>query len=166
MDLISSDTNVWIDFAAIDKLDLPFKLPVTYLMNTDAISNELLEPKGLGEKLVRLGLQPVEMTEDEFFYVEKILSKYNRLSTYDGIALSIAKFRHIPLLTGDKALRKAAKEEDVDVIGTIGIFDRLFEKEFISKAEYIQNLIDLLKLNGTIIRLPEKALKERINRFS
>jgi hypothetical protein len=28
---ISSDTNVWIDFEAIDAIELPFRLPCTYL---------------------------------------------------------------------------------------------------------------------------------------
>lgn len=46
MEFISSDTNVWVDFSAIDRLALPFKLPYIYLMEEDAISNELLQPKG------------------------------------------------------------------------------------------------------------------------
>lgn len=42
MEFISSDTNVWIDFCTIDKLYLPFKLPYKYIMNNDAIEDELL----------------------------------------------------------------------------------------------------------------------------
>ena len=38
MEFISSDTNVWIDFCTIDKLYLPY----TYIMNNDAIEDELL----------------------------------------------------------------------------------------------------------------------------
>ena len=40
---ISSDTNVWIDFVTIEKLELPFLLPYTYIMNHDAIDDELLK---------------------------------------------------------------------------------------------------------------------------
>lgn len=50
MEYISSDTNVWLDFEVIGKLELPFKLPYTYLMNDDAIQDELLSPPGLGKK--------------------------------------------------------------------------------------------------------------------
>lgn len=57
MEYISSDTNVWLDFVTIDRLDYPFRLPYTYLMNNDAIEDELLSPPGLGEKLRGLGLQ-------------------------------------------------------------------------------------------------------------
>ena len=42
MKYISSDTNVWLDFATINRLEIPFKLPYTYIMNEDAITDELL----------------------------------------------------------------------------------------------------------------------------
>lgn len=58
---ISSDTNVWIDFVTIEKLELPFKLPYTYIMSKEAIEDELLSPPGLGTKLASYGLIPVEM---------------------------------------------------------------------------------------------------------
>ena len=51
---ISSDTNVWLDFATINKLDIPFKLPYTYIMNEDAIENELISPKEIRENLIGL----------------------------------------------------------------------------------------------------------------
>jgi|LSQX01.1.fsa_nt_gb hypothetical protein len=41
---IISDTNVWIDFHVIDHTELPFCLPHTYLMSTDAIDDEILAP--------------------------------------------------------------------------------------------------------------------------
>ncbi len=34
---ISSDTNVWIDFSVIGRIELPFRLPYTYMMNSDAL---------------------------------------------------------------------------------------------------------------------------------
>lgn len=46
MEYISSDTNIWIDFAIIEKLELPFKLPYIYLMDNDAIEDELLNFNG------------------------------------------------------------------------------------------------------------------------
>jgi len=32
MTYISSDTNIWIDFMTIEKLELPFRIPYTFLM--------------------------------------------------------------------------------------------------------------------------------------
>ena len=165
MVFISSDTNMWIDFAIIDRLSLPFKLPYIYLMNEDAVSNELLQPEGLGEKLTGLGLQAVSMIEEEFYLAEKLIEKYRKPSSYDCIALAIAKCRKIVLLTGDGALRKAAIQEGVEVIGSIKVLDLLFENTLIDSSEYLYCLEEFKRHNGEKIRLPVVALQERINKL-
>ena len=90
MEYISSDTNVWLDFVTIDRLDYPFRLPYTYLMNNDAVQDELLSPTGLGENLKSLGLQETELTEEEFFLAEEYMSRFSKPSMFDCIALAIA----------------------------------------------------------------------------
>ena len=165
MVFISSDTNVWIDFAIIDRLSLPFKLPYIYLMNEDAVSNELLQPEGLGEKLTGLGLQAVSMIEEEFYLAEKLIEKYRKPSSYDCIALAIAKCRKIVLLTGDGALRKAAIQEGVEVIGSIKVLDLLLENTLIDSSEYLYCLEEFKRHNGEKIRLPVVALQERIDKL-
>lgn len=159
---ISSDTNVWIDFVTIEKLELPFLLPYTYIMNQDAIDDELLSPPGLGMQLLSYGLVPVELTFDEFILAEDFGSKYKRLSIYDRIALAIAKCRNIILLTGDGALRKAAKHENVTVMGTLGVLDQLKEQDKISTEEYEICLKRLLASNGGVIRLPKEEILSRL----
>ena len=90
MEYISSDTNVWIDFLTIDKINLPFLLPYVFLMNSDAIGNELVEPEGLGERLIEHGLVPTELTTEEFFLAEELnmkeeyLSCLKKLQHYNG----------------------------------------------------------------------------------
>lgn len=137
MEYISSDTNVWLDFATINRLEFPFKLPYTYIMNEDAIEDELLSPKELRETLVGLGLKAVELSEEEFYLAEEYNAKYQKPSLYDCVALAIAKVRGITLMTGDGPLRKAAEQENVDVIGTIGVLDRLYEGQYIKKEDRI-----------------------------
>lgn len=66
-------------------------------------------------------------------------------------------------MTGDGALRKAAKQENVPVIGTIGILDQLHNRNYIAKSEYLSCLEALLKENGKKVRLPESALLERLD---
>lgn len=80
----------------------------------------------------------------------------------DRIALAIAKERKIHLLTGDMALRKAAEQEGVPVLGTIGILDQLFEGKYIDQDEYVYCLSELLKHNGGEIRLPAVELRKRL----
>ena len=162
MEYISSDTNVWLDFAIINKLEMTFKLPYTYIMNIDAVENELLSPKNIRENLIGLGLQAVELSEEEFYLAEAYNEKYVKPSIYDCVALAIAKVRGITLMTGDGPLRKAAEQENVAVIGTIGILDRLLNGRFIGKHEYIECMKELKKYNGSKVRLPEKELMKRI----
>ena len=163
MEYISSDTNIWIDYMAIGRLELPFRLPITFLMNQDAIEDELLSPMGLKEKLLTLGLQPTELCEREFYYGAELAELHPKLSKYDRSALAIAKFRGLVLLTGDAALRKVALSEGVSVIGTIGILDRLKEEKRCSTAEYRESLILLIRANGREVRLPMVELQNRLN---
>ena len=165
MEYISSDTNVWIDFMVIDKISLPFLLSYTYIMSEDAVNDELLSPAGFKDNLLSNGLIPVEYTEEEFFLADSYGTMYPRLSIYDRLALAIAKSRAITLLTGDKALRQAAKEEGVTLIGTIGILDELRTGKYIDDGEYLDCLQRLKDDTSGKIRLPRKVLQERIDRF-
>ncbi len=165
MEYISSDTNVWIDYMAINKMDLPFRLPFTYLMNQDAIMDELLSPKGMKDELLKLGLQPTELTENEFYYGLKIAEAHPRLSEYDCAALAIAKYRGLVLMTGDAALRKVALGQGVSVIGTIGILDKLYEEGYITSAVYRECILLLIKANGQEVRLPFTELQNRLSKI-
>lgn len=164
MEYISSDTNVWLDFMAIDRIELPFRLPFVYLMNNDAIEDELLTP-GLGPALRGLGLVGVDMTIEEFELAMEYGARHPRLSIHDRVALSIAKIRNIILLTGDGALRKAAQEEGVKCIGTIRILDLLYEGEYIGAGECRYCLEELERQNGGKVRLPKNELRSRIERL-
>ena len=162
MEYISSDTNVWIDFMKIDKLDLPFKLQYVYLMENSTISEELLIPEGLNARLVKLGLKGTEMSFEEYILAEKFSTKYKRLSKHDCVALAIAKNREIILLTGDLNLRKAAQAEKVKIMGTLKILDELIGGEYIFKDEYDDCLRGLSQFNGGVIRLPQEEIDKRL----
>lgn len=165
MEYISSDTNVWLDFVAIDRLNLPFLLPYVYLMNDETVDDELLSPPGLSNELLQLGLQKTELTEDEFFLAEELASKYAKPSIYDCIALAISKVRGLILLTGDGPLRKAAVIEGVTVMGTIGILDQLHSRKHITDEEYAYCIQKLLEKNGGKVRLPKHELEIRLQRI-
>ena len=160
MEFISSDTNVWIDFHCIDRLELPFLLPYTYIMYYEQIDRELLSVNK--EMLIQRGLKAVEITIDEFFLAEEYGNKYLSLSKWDRIALAIAKSRYIKLLTGDLPLRRAAVKENVPVVGTIGIIDELYNNKLINKEEYIYCLEAFIQQNGRMVRLPIAELEKRL----
>ncbi len=162
MQLISSDTNVWIDFVTIKKTEVPFRLPYTYIMSHDAVDEELLSPPGLGQELISYGLVPVDLSIEEFFLAEQYGYSYKKLSVHDRVALSIAKNRRITLLTGDRALRKAAQCEGVPFIGTLGILDQLWNQQRITVDELKICLQRLLENNGGAVRLPESEILSRL----
>ena len=62
MEYISSDTNVWIDFNIISRMNLPFLLPYTYIMYTESMESELLNPEGFKDQLAEAGLVGVPIT--------------------------------------------------------------------------------------------------------
>lgn len=160
MKYISSDTNIWLDFNTIDQLQIPFRMPCTYIMFKDALSSEVVSPPELLSSLKEKGLVGVDLTTEEFYYALEELSKYVKLSSYDRTALAIAKYRKIPLLTGDNALRKAAQKENVEVFGTIGLLDRLCYEKHITQEEYLFCLKSFLEHPER--RLPEDEIRNRI----
>lgn len=165
MEFVSSDTNVWIDFQVIDRLQLPFLLPYTYIMYTESIDSELISPSGFREDLLKAGLKGVDITIEEFLLADFWGILYPKLSIQDRIALAIAKHRDIVLLTGDMALRKAATKEGVSFMGTLGVLDRLHEGSYITSDEYEYCLSEFSKRNGGQVRLPSDELKKRIERL-
>lgn len=80
MEYVSSDTNIWIDFSVIQEIELPFRLPYTYIMSEDAIADELLSPPELGQELISHGLKPVEISIEEFELAQSYGEKYIKLS--------------------------------------------------------------------------------------
>ena len=162
MKYICSDTNIWLDFNEIHKLDTPFLLPETFIMYEGSIQEELLYPEDLAEQLLEKGLLPTDITTEEFFFAEQILVSRPKLSRHDAIALAIAKHRNIPLVTGDRRLRAEAERQDVPCMGTIGILDRLSELELLTLHEQYACWKQLHAANGKVVRLPKQELESRI----
>lgn len=165
MQYISSDTNIWIDFLAIQRLEMPFRLDYTFLMSREVLDRELRSPADLPEQLVQAGLQQTDITEDEYWLAIEFRRRYHRISEADAVALAIAKNRSITLLSGDGALRKAAQAEEVPIKGTIWVFDELLGSALISEEEYLQAMIELKDQQDKGRRLPIKELDARIQRY-
>lgn len=163
---ISSDTNIWVDFLLTNAIKLPFRLPHTFCMSSDAIDEELVQPRGIAQTLLKYGLQRVEITQEEFDYVLLVRENAPKLSVYDCFALAIAKMRGYILLTGDARLRKKAVEEGVEVHGTLWLFDQLKQDGIVTAEEYRGYMKELLRRTKEKdgVRLPISELNERISK--
>lgn len=102
MGLISSDTNIWIDFYIVNRIEHPFLLNHEYYISSAAFTDELVAPKQLGEILVNYGLMQTDIKDEELSLALEYQETYKKLSTYDSFALALAKNRDWILLTGDK----------------------------------------------------------------
>lgn len=164
MELISSDTNIWIDFSCADFLYGPFSMSEKYqfIISAYTLEKELVYPADLGHRLLELGLQPVEVQRDEISLAD-VYEKYSMLSLYDRFALAIAKHRRIILLTGDADLRKAAMKEGVEVHGSLWVVDEAYEGNKIT----LQTYKDVLEsfLSSPRIRLPRGEIIKRLARL-
>ena len=159
MELISSDTNIWIDFECVNSLYVPFKLQYKYIISSDTFDAEVLSPAGLKARLLEFGLLPVTTSDDEDTLTDRF-KKHFDLSMYNRIALAIAKSRKIILLTGDGHLRKAALKENVEVHGSLWIADEALHNEKISSKTYKQ-LLEALSAHPRI-RLPKAEITKRL----
>ena len=106
-------------------------------MFKESMESEILSPTGFLDELVAAGLVGVNITIEGFLLADRWGNIYPKLSVPDRIALAIAKQRGIALLIGDKALRKAASQEGVSTLGTLGVLDRLLNGNYIAKDEYL-----------------------------
>ena len=162
MKYISSDTNIWLDFEQIGRLNLPFALDYTYVMSSDTINDELLDPPELKERLLSFGLLPLDIDESEYKLAIQYGQVYRKLSVYDRFALAIAKRRGYILLSGDGALRQAAIHENITVKGTIWIIDQLLDQGKIPNTEYHAIMTELHDDTSGKVRLPRNELLKRI----
>ena len=159
---ISSDSNIWFDFYSPDRFDHPFRLGYELYISRAAFDEELVEPTTLRTALLEHGLQVADVQDDELATALSLQQKHKRLSVHDSIALAIAKHRGWVLLTGDKPLTNAAKEEKVECHGTIWVYDQLIAAGKITPEEKriaMDGLIELVLAGKR--RLPLEELRKR-----
>ena len=160
---ISSDTNIWIDFFEINHPDHPFLLNHKYYLSSAAYDDELIPADERRAVLEDYGLLVTDLTDEEMEQANEFAAKYKRLSRYDTFALSIAKRRSWVLLTGDRPLRNAALNENVECHGLLWIYDELYRLERISCARSIEALQALLiSVQEGRSRLPIDELMKRL----
>ena len=161
--IISSDTNIWIDFYEINHLDHPFRLEYEFYISRQAYKDEMLKSEEMRANLLREGLRLTDVEPEEFDLAMEYQMKYHALTMYDAFALAIAKSRGWILLTGDKPLRIAAAKEHVECHGVIWVYDELQAVGKLTPAEYRTAIGDLIRTvqNGHC-RLPLEELKRRL----
>lgn len=146
MRLLISDANILIDMEAGALVETLFQLPMQFAI-PDLLYYEEIEPDSPG--LVALGLRVLAVRGDLVAYAQQLPGRYNPLLTAknghkpghnDYLALVLAKQEGCTLLTGDANLRIVAHEEQVDVMGTIGLLSAMIRNRLLTVDEALEAL--------------------------
>ena len=136
--LLISDANILIDVEAGRLMERLFQLPMQFAI-PDVLYWEEIEPESPG--LESLGLRILEVTGEYVRYASELPRKYgNAPSSNDYLALALAKQEGCPLLTGDQDLKAAAQAEDVTVMGTVWLLQKMVENQLLTVDEAIAAL--------------------------
>lgn len=165
MQLLISDANILIDMEAGALMETLFRLPMRFGI-PDVLYYEEIEPGTPG--LEALGLQVMEISGEFVRYAERLPSQYNHTlpakhgakpSHNDYLALALAKQESCTLLTGDANLRSVARQEQVVVMGTIGLLCIMVENQQLTVDEA---LAALNKMQEALRRLPWTEAQKRL----
>lgn len=154
-----TDTNIWIDLRVGGLLDSVFELDVRWLI-PDLIRREL--GQDLAVLLLEWGLEERTLSGDEVEAVVELNAQYVGPSRTDMATLVVARTENGILVTGDSALREAARAEGIEVHGTLWVVDHLVDTGTVRPNEAARAL--QLMMEGKR-RLPHAEMRRRIQKW-
>lgn len=162
MNIVVSDTNIFIDLMNIELLDSFFQLEQE-IHTVDFVIGEITNTQQLEElekhrENYNLTIASTSST-DLISVLAMRTSAKNNVSITDCAACFYAKKKMYKLLTGDKKLRKIAEEAHVDVSGILFILDELVKK-IVTAAKA---RIALTHLQKTSARVPNTEVEKRMD---
>lgn len=165
MKILVNDTNIFIDLHLVGLLEEMCRLP--YEIHTvDFVVAEIADAdqRRIFDELVDRGEIYVDgFTADEVIeIVEEHSSVSGNLSIPDCSVCYFARKHNVPMLTGDRRLRRYAEEQSIEVHGILFIFDELVRHDIISTSMAADRLEELFAINA---RLPKAEIRDRINRW-
>mgnify|MGYP003190410128 FL=1 len=165
MKILVNDTNIFIDLHSVGLLEEMCRLP--YEIHTvDFVVAEIADAdqrRIFDELVAQGGIFIDEFTADEVIeIVEEHSSVSGNLSIPDCSVCYFARKPNVPMLTGDRRLRRYAEEQSIEVHGILFIFDELVKHDIISTSMAADRLEELFAINA---RLPKAEIRERINRW-
>ena len=166
MVIVVNDTNIFIDLYSIGCLEAFFKLPIC-VHTIDLVMNEITNAEQM--KAIEKYVSSKQLTVGTFTAEELAdictlhATAKGNVSFTDCAVLHYAKSNDYVLLIGDKQLRNRASESHVTVRGILYVFDLLVEHKILFTEDVVAKLKRLQEAN---LRLPQKLIQERIDKWS
>jgi predicted nucleic acid-binding protein len=154
------DSTVLLDLATGELLDVALALPGEW-ETADAVGRELLQPPV--EVFLDAGLRLVPLTGSQVLEVARLSEQHLQPSAADLSALVVARASGAILLTGDRALRRAAEREGVEVHGILWLLDMLVETDALTPENAAGALHKMLVAGA---RLPAAETRARLDGWS
>ena len=151
---------------SIGLLELMCELP--YEIHTvDFVVSEIIKPeqKRVFDRIVASGKIKVDsFTSKELSeIIEEYSSVSGNLTITDCSVCYYARKNSVPMLTGDRRLRRYAEQQSIEVHGILFLFDELVNHSMLPPKKAAKKLLDLLHLNS---RLPRTEITARIEGWS
>lgn len=165
MDVVVSDTNIFIDLMSVGLLETIGGLPLN-IHTVDYVVEEIRDDKQR-EAIIRLKesgqiyVKSFDEVESESI-IKMYLSRSNNVSVTDCSVWYYAKKNGYRLLTGDKKLKDTAMSDGVLVSGILFLTDMLVKENIVGMTEMAEKLERLLSINS---RLPKSLFNERIAKY-
>lgn len=156
MNKLILDTSICIDLHNGKLLEAALQLPHVFVL-PDVIIAELIEPAG--GLLLKLGFTEEGTSGEETQIISALRNKYSEPSFNDLLALLLAKRNSCCLITGDSALRNAAKQEGVATHGLFWLIDEMVKRNILTGAQAADALERIIAEGSW---LPKRECKERL----
>lgn len=162
MKVIVNDANILIDLVDLGLLPHFFALNFEFL-TTSLVVNELFEEQqeALLPYIDNGTLIVQEFTEDDLLEIFSLQLSRPTLSEQDCSAFYQATKKKGTLITSDNALRKFAKDENLEVHGHLWVFDRMVEASTITGARASEKLNELCDTVNPKLGLPKNECNKR-----
>ena len=164
MPVIVSDSSVLIDIARVQLIERALALPYEFVVPDVMFTDELLDlGRYTRDGLLEAGLKIGGLDGDGVLAAFGYAERYRALSSNDAFALALAKTADSVLLTGDRTLRRAAAEENVEVHGHLWLWDEMEQHRTLTR----RRLLAVLKIwkDDPLVWLPLDELEARIRRL-
>ncbi len=164
MKIIITDTNVLLDIIDIEAILYFFNLPYEFYTTNFVIDEiKLSEQKAAIETYLNSGkLKVFHLSETEIDTVRIFKTVRNFKGLTDKTVLWKAIELKSPLLTGDGKLRSEAKEQGLEVRGSIWVIEEFVKHELIKNSKAISLLENLKECNSS---LPFDEIDKLMKRF-
>jgi len=160
--VLVSDTSIIIDLERGDVLERMFDLPYDFCVPDLLFEQEL---KGeLGDRLLACGMDVVELDASEVTGSMNLHQASGKLSFPDAFAFVLAREREWTLLTGDGAMRKLAKEQNLSMHGVLWVIEE-YHRHGIMNADDLHHCLTTIS-NHERCRLPAVDVRKLLGMFS